>query len=236
MLPPFQRFALSQSTWIKIKSKLSKKKLVSCLRRTEIKSPSPATACGVLENCLFLLPENCVTDEFEKNIKKFAMWRENRQLLTKIQDICFSAKEVCYHSICHVEYKNIAKARPLAKEELSLKKINSGGEMKEQPTLWYQNRNANKKVIAALENHITEEVKNRKEVLLVADLNRIYEELVNDLVDDESDVSYNFRKLEGKIMNFFGDRIRLVRAKTITGNMICDKKYTTEEAIRLSDK
>ena len=37
-------------------------------------------------------------------------------------------------------------------------------------------------------------------------------------------------------MNYFGDRIQLVRAKTIRGNLICDKKYTTEEAIRLSDK
>ena len=37
-------------------------------------------------------------------------------------------------------------------------------------------------------------------------------------------------------MNYYGDRIQLVRAKTIRGNIICDKKYITEEAIRLSDK
>ena len=37
-------------------------------------------------------------------------------------------------------------------------------------------------------------------------------------------------------MNYFGDRIQLVRAKTIRGNLIYDKKYTTEEAIPLSDK
>ena len=161
---------------------------------------------------------------------------EDHQLLAKIQDICFSAKEVCYHSICHVEYENIAKARPLVKEELSLKKTNNGGEMKEQPYLWYQNRNANKKAFVTLENHIIEEVKNRNAVLFAADLNRIYEELVNDLVDDESDVSYKFRKLGGKIMNYFGDRIRLVRAKTIRENMTCDEKYSTEEAILFSDK
>ena len=108
--------------------------------------------------------------------------------------------------------------------------------MKEQPSLWYQTRNAQKKAFVALANHITEEVINRKQVLFVADLNRFYEELVNDLADDESDVSYNARKLEGKILNYFGDRIQLVMAKTTRGNMICDKKYTTEEAIRLSDK
>ena len=105
-----------------------------------------------------------------------------------------------------------------------------------QPSLWYQIRNAHKKAFVALANHITEEVINRKQVLFVADLNRFYEELVNGLADDESYVSYNARKLEGKIMNYFSNQIQLVRANTITGNMICDKKYTTEEAIRLSDK
>ena len=37
-------------------------------------------------------------------------------------------------------------------------------------------------------------------------------------------------------MNYFGDRTQLARVKTIRGNLICDKKYITEEAIRLSDK
>ena len=166
----------------------------------------------------------------KKNIKKFAVWREDHQLLAKIQDICFSAKEGCYHSICHVEYENIAKATPLAKEELSLKKTNNGGEMKEQQSLWYQTRNAGKKAFFALADHITEEVINGK-VLFVADLNRLYEELANDLIDDESDVNYNVRKLEGKIMNYFGNWIQLVRAKTIRGNLICNKKYNTKGAI-----
>ena len=164
------------------------------------------------------------------------MWREDHRLLAKIQDICFSAKEVCYHSICRVEYENTAKATQLAKEELSLQKANIDREKKEQPSRWYQTRNAHKKAFIALANHITEEVINRKQILFVADLNRFYEELVNDFADNESDVSYNARKLKGKILNYFGDRIQLVRAKTIRGNMICDKKYTTEEAIRLSDK
>ena len=220
--------ALFQSTRIKIIRKSPKKKLVSCVRRSEIKSPSPATASGVLEkrylyscqkskkkNNKWYTLADCVTDEFEKNIKKFAVWREDHRLLAKIQDICFPAKEVCYHSICRVEYENIAKATPLAKEQLSLKKINNGGEMKEQPSLWYQTRNVHKKAFVALVDHIREEVINGKEVLFVADLNRFYKELVNDLIDDESDFSYNARKLEGKIMTCFGDQIQLVRAKTI---------------------
>ena len=99
-----------------------------------------------------------------------------------------------------------------------------------------QTRNVYKKAFVELVDHIREEVINGKEVLFVADLNRFYEELVNDLIDDKSDFSYNARKLEGKIMTCFGDQIQLVRAKTIRGNLICNKKYTTEEAIWLSGK
>ena len=112
-----------------------------------------------------------------------------------------------------MEYDNIAKATPLAKEELLLKETNNGGEMKEEPSYWYQTVNAYKNPFVTLQDHVTEEVINGKEVLFVADLNRFYEELVN---LDESDVSHNARKLEGKIMNYFGDRIQLVRG--IRGN------------------
>ena len=87
-----------------------------------------------------------------------------------------------------MEYENTAKETPLAKEELSLKKTNNGGEMKEQPSLCYQTRNAHKTAFVTLADHITKEVINGKEVFFVADLNRFYEELVD---DDESDVSYN---------------------------------------------
>ena len=129
-----------------------------------------------------------------------------------------------------MEHENIAKATPLAKEKLSLKKTNNGEEMKEQPSLWYQTRNAHKKAFVALADYIIEEVINRKEILFVADLSKFYEELVNDLINDGSDVSCNARKLERKIMNCFGDRIQLVRAKAIRGNLICDKKYTTKRS------
>ena len=37
--------------------------------------------------------------------------------------------------------------------------------------------------------------------IFAADLNRFYEELVNDHADDESGVCYNARKLEWKILN-----------------------------------
>ena len=36
---------------------------------------------------------------------------------------------------------------------------------------------------------------------------------MKDLVDNESDVNFNVRKLQGTITNYFGNRIQLVKAK-----------------------
>ena len=57
----------------------------------------------------------------EKCIKKFAMWRDQR-FLAKTQDICISAKHVCYHSIYRAEYENIDKSTSRAKEDLLMQK------------------------------------------------------------------------------------------------------------------
>ena len=59
--------ALSQSACNKIKRKSPKKKPVSCVRRSEIKSPSPATTSGVFEKlCLF-----CCQKSKKKNNKRY---------------------------------------------------------------------------------------------------------------------------------------------------------------------
>ena len=74
----------------------------------------------------------------KKSISKFARWIDHR-FLAKIQDICFSAKHVCYHSICLVKYENTTKSTPLAKD-LSLQKKND-----DTGITVHQTRNAHKK-------------------------------------------------------------------------------------------
>ena len=64
---------------------------------------------------------NYSTDDLEKKHHEIcAKWIDHR-FLAKIQDICFPAKHVCYHSICRVKYENTTKSTPLAKD-LSLQK------------------------------------------------------------------------------------------------------------------
>ena len=58
---------------------------------------------------------------------------------------------------------------------------------------------------------------------------------MKDLVDNESDVSFNVRKLQGTITNYFGNRIQLVKAKKKKNQKKYEtnKKYTIEESILL---
>ena len=57
---------------------------------------------------------------------------------------------------------------------------------------------------------------------------------MKDLVDNESDVSFNVRKLQGTITNYFGNRIQLVKAKKKNQKKYeTNKEYTIEESILL---
>ena len=56
---------------------------------------------------------------------------------------------------------------------------------------------------------------------------------MKDLVDNESDVNFNVRKLQGTITNYFGNRIQLVKAKKNQKKCETNKKYTIEESILL---
>ena len=49
------------------------------------------------------------TENVEKNIKRYAEILKDKDLLRLILDEDFVSKEMCYHSICRVEYQNRAK-------------------------------------------------------------------------------------------------------------------------------
>ena len=49
------------------------------------------------------------TEEVEKSIKKYAQWLQDWEILKRIQNVDFAAKEIHYHNICRVRYQNKAK-------------------------------------------------------------------------------------------------------------------------------
>ena len=58
---------------------------------------------------------------------------------------------------------------------------------------------------------------------------------MKDFVDNESDVNFNVRKLQGTITNYFGKRIQLVKEKKKKNQKKYEtnKEYTIEESILL---
>ena len=42
------------------------------------------------------------TEEIERNIKKYAQWLQDWEILKRIQNVDFVAKEIHYHNICRV--------------------------------------------------------------------------------------------------------------------------------------
>ena len=49
----------------------------------------------------------------ETQIKQFAIWRDDQNLLSQIGDIDFVAKGIKYHNACRLQYERIARVTPL---------------------------------------------------------------------------------------------------------------------------
>ena len=49
-----------------------------------------------------------MTKQIESQIKQFAIWRDDQNLLSQIGDIDFVAKEIKYHNACRLQYERIA--------------------------------------------------------------------------------------------------------------------------------
>ena len=57
------------------------------------------------------------TKNFEVNIKKYTNWLDDEEMLRKISNIDFIAKEIRYHRFCRTEYQARAKEKPKGKEQ-----------------------------------------------------------------------------------------------------------------------
>ena len=213
-----------------------------------IKSPVVVSNSGILEQlCIFcgkvVRKKNdkrhtltkAETKEFEDNIKMYMRWREDDIMMAKLQAIGFSVKEVHYHGICRVEYQNEAKLTPIGKREL--KKL-SENEANDGNSEWHVSRKLHKDAFIRLLSFIDEEILIGKEVVLLSEINKSYQDILNELMGQipEDFSYYKSSRLENKITEHYKDKIQVIKGKTIRGNLICSKEYTQEEALRKFDK
>ena len=119
------------------------KKVSSTITRSSTGASFIATISGVfVKQCIFCKKKDkkfkgakqtlimVSTENIEKNIKTYAEILKDEDLLRLILDEDFASKEMCYHSICRVEYQNRVKL-------VSNRSIKTGGQQNGQDESWW---------------------------------------------------------------------------------------------------
>ena len=124
------------------------------------------------------------TLNFEENIKKYAEWLNDQNMLARITSINFVAKEVRYHAFCRKKYQSDAEAteegRSAKKKNQNDQLLKNGKEIPPSPSTrpWHKERDLHDNAFNALKVFIDEHVIVNKEVHLLSDINKYYESLL----------------------------------------------------------
>ena len=101
------------------------------------------------------------TEEIERSIKKYVQWLQDWEILKKIQNVDFAAKEIHYHNICRVRYQNKATFTTQGHEEMQLQ---CNKTEKRNRSDWHISRNVRENAFETLIQYIQEEILEKKEV------------------------------------------------------------------------
>ncbi len=163
----------------------------------------------------------CQSKNIEDGIRADAEAANDVDFLGKIRTLDFVAKEVRYHHLCWIEYSN--KTKFLTKSENPYDKEDG----------WHQTHKAHGEAFKSLLSFIEEIVMN-EEVHTLDDLHRhyiaIYEE-VYEGTDDNAFKKFLTHHLQRKILNFYGDKIKIENfSKYDSGKMVFSAKICLEQA------
>ena len=166
------------------------------------------------------------TANFESSIRQYAQWLNDQPMLTKIRNIDFVAKEVLYHGIGRVQYQKSAESSKYHCEKKSLiemgPSVSSSIKITSQ-TDWHEARRIHNEAFEALCFYVDDTVIKNNQVIHLTDLNSRYSALVYEIGGDQyCDVLITSQKLEAKLTDFYGEKIRILKGKTKQGNLVCN--------------
>ena len=144
------------------------------------------------------------TENIEKNIKRYTEILKDEDLLRLILDENFVSKEMCYHSICRVEYQN----RPKHVSNRSVK-TGEGQQNKQDQSWWYFSKKIHNEAFKALSITFEMQINEDEEVFLTKNLIRQYNALFLEIGSDEFENSSTLQKLETKLKQMYGDKISI---------------------------
>ena len=166
------------------------------------------------------------TENVKKNIKRYAEILKDEDILRLILDEDFVSKEMCYHSICRVEYQNRAKL-------VSNRSIKTGeGQQNGQDESWQHfSRRIHNEAFKALSATIDIQIIEDEEVFLTKDLSTQYNALLLEIGSDEFENSSALQKLETKLMQMYGDKISIEQGETKRGKIVFNSKTRLQDAL-----
>ena len=212
----------------------------SYLTRSNIGGPLSSSKTGIFpKECIFCSKKDrkhnkqkqklivASTTNFESNVKTYAEWLNDETMLLRIMNEDFVSKEVLYHGICRVEYQNKAKA-------IKDKEANNLN-MERKDSAWHLAREIHKSAFEALTLFLDEVVVGKREVCLMSDVNNHYQVLLSEIsghFDVNLEIETTSQKLEGKLINHYGDKITVAKGKTKRGSLVFSSSIALEEALR----
>ena len=101
---------------------------------------------------------------------------EDSKLLARVNGVNFSAKEVKYHAYCRIKYQTETEGKVNQKRCLAGKDIPT----EESTSVWHKSREIYKKSFEALVSYFEGIVFEKKEVLLLPDINTFYHHLLTE--------------------------------------------------------
>ena len=221
---------------------------ISRINRSDVKSPKPDDRTGKFPTvCLFCCKDrkkvqgveqklcNVQTDNFEANIRKYARWKGDDQLITRIAEVNFHVNEVKYHKHCRKAYQKSAETTQIGIAEM--KEVRIGNPVKEKTTFWYLEREVYANAFDALVPVVEENIIEKEEVHLLSNISRLYQALVRGIGGYKfKDAEPTAQKLEIKLLNHFQNKICIEKGSTKRGNIVYSQSMNKEDIFRKQHK
>ena len=139
------------------------------------------------------------------------MLLNDEEMLTRIQDVGFVAKEVHYHRICRSRYQRKSEAA-LASD---MKIIGTNDDNRSS---WQHSRDTNFKAFEVVCDFVEKSIIEKEEVHFMKDLNKLYHAALGGPEFDSICISSD--KLAAKLTKTYGDRIKIEYGNARRGHII----------------
>jgi len=211
------------------------------LLRSNITSPKPRPSTGIMPKlCMFCnkaakkvnqkkVPLSQVqTKIFETSVKIYAEILDDAEMLSRIGSIDFISKEVHYHRQCRYEYQKGAELKEnfILNNKSSVETNNSSIKSK-----WHSQREVHKKAFDSIICFINDAVIKNNEIISLADLNRHYEIILEEISGSENDSYSSAQKLQRKIFDHFQDSVKICQGKRRKGSIVYNGNLDINEVM-----